>query len=138
MRMLALRAAVAPGHRRQWDASIERALLESERWREARRVKAYYSMPEETGTGGILRAALEEGKRLALPRCVEGEDRFDAVEVRDLEKDLAPGRFRGIMEPREELAAWDGDGFDLVIVPGVAFDRQGGRLGFGKFFNLYL
>ena len=131
-RVAAQRAAIAPPRRRDWDARIQEALLAHERWRRASAVMAYCSMPEEVGTRAILEDALARNKRLLLPRCVPGEKRFEAVEVRDLERDLTPGRFRGLLEPLRELPAWSGDDeLDLIVVPGVAFDRAGRRLGFG-------
>lgn len=130
-KMRALRARIDPQLRRAWNETIQNALLETERWKKARTVLAYRSMPEETATGRVLAAALAQGKRLALPRCVEGEKRFEPVQVHDLENDLAPGKFADLEEPLATLPAWNGGPFDLAIVPGVAFDRKGHRLGFG-------
>jgi 5-formyltetrahydrofolate cyclo-ligase len=133
-RILLERSSISDGLRCQWDRCIEETLLNSEEWRWARRILAYCSMPDEVGTDGLLKAALDQGKRLALPRCLKGVPCFDPVEVRDLETDLVSGKFRGLREPVAALSAWDleRDGaFDLIVVPGVAFDRKGNRLGFG-------
>ncbi len=91
-------------------------------------------MPDEVGTAGILKAAFDQGKRLALPRCLRGTPCFEAIEIRDFEADLVSGKFRGLREPVAALSAWDQEqdgSFDLIVVPGVAFDRTGNRLGFG-------
>ncbi len=133
-RMIEMRATLARDLCRLWDRRIEETLLNLEEWRRARHVLAYCSMPDEVGTGGILKTALNQGKRLALPRCLKGRQCFDPVEIRDLEADLETGLFRGLREPAAHLPAWNFEadgGFDLIVVPGVAFDRKGNRLGFG-------
>lgn len=133
-RILQERSSISDDVRDLWNRRIEETLLNSEEWRRARRVLAYCSMPDEVGTDGILKAALDQGKRLALPRCLKGVPCFDPVEVRDLESDLVCGKFRGLREPGTALSVWDRErdgAFDLIVVPGVAFDRKGNRLGFG-------
>ncbi len=53
-------------------------------------------------------------------------------------EELVPGAF-GVMEPRDSAIAADGSPFDLILVPGMAFDRSGGRLGRGKgYYDRYL
>jgi len=130
--MLIRRAEIGDETRREWNLRIQSHVLDLECWEQAGVVMAYCSMPREVATDGILGAAMAQGKRLFLPRCVEGERRFEAVEVMDLTSDLAPGPFRDLVQPGRRLpAAPCGVSFDLVLVPGVAFDRDGGRLGFG-------
>jgi len=130
--MIERRLAIDVEERATLDRRIQDALLASPRWRAAERVMAYHAMLGEVGTSRILEAAIEDGKRLALPRCVPGERRFEAVEINDPARDLAPGPFRGLLEPAAHLPALtDPDELDLIVVPGVAFDRRGYRLGYG-------
>ncbi|QDV86695.1 5-formyltetrahydrofolate cyclo-ligase [Stieleria magnilauensis] len=82
-----------------------------------------------------LRGTRQAGKRIAVPYCV-GED-LHLFDLRGWD-DLSPGAF-GILEPRPEIrgradrsvAATE---LDLIVVPGVAFDPDGGRLGHGRGF----
>ncbi len=78
----------------------------------------------------LLDAVLARGDVAVLPR-VEAPARMLALHrVRDPDTDIAPG-YRGIPEPREHLPRVDLRNVDWVLVPGVAFDVRGHRLGYG-------
>jgi len=118
------------------------AMLAAERlpewslYRNAQNVLLYAALPGELDTGPMLHRVLADGKGLLLPRCEEGEA-MQAVRVEDL-RSLAPGRF-GIREPSHLLPAADPQSIDLVLAPGLAFDRAGARLGRGRgFFDRFL
>lgn len=103
-------------------------LLAHPRLREARIVMLYHSLPDEVFTHTLADSLLLGGKTILLPR-VTGES---AMELRHYTGpcDLAPGAY-GIMEPSGTPFA-DYAAIDLAIVPGVAFDAAGCRLGRGK------
>jgi len=99
----------------------------------ARTVMLFVDFGDEVRTRHLLAAALEEGKAVVVPYC-EG----DVLKLFRLMStdELSPGTW-GILEPKAELRARCDrrigmDEVDLVMVPGVAFDRRGGRLGHGK------
>ena len=98
----------------------------------ARTVMYYVDVRSEVRTRHYLPAALTQGKRIIVPYCVEGE--LELFLLQNMEE-LAVGMYK-ILEPKVELRARPdkrvepGD-LDLVVVPGVAFDRRGGRLGHG-------
>jgi len=83
----------------------------------------------EPPTDGMIEACLRAGKRVALPRCLgPGEMKF--YEIRSLQE-LQTGAF-GIREPVQDCPEiTDFQTFSLCVVPGLAFDRFGGRLGYG-------
>lgn len=96
-------------------------------------VMGYVHMRDEVRTRSFLPEILKHGKRLVVPYCVG--DELALFCLRDLDE-LALGTF-GILEPKPELQAQadrriDVGQIDLVMVPGVAFDRRGGRVGHGK------
>ena len=98
-------------------------------FREARTVMAYAAMAGEPDLRPVLEEILRRGDRLALPR-MEPDGAMTARWVRDL-RDLVPGVF-GIPEPGPSAKIADPAELDLVLTPGMAFDRRGGRLGRGK------
>jgi 5-formyltetrahydrofolate cyclo-ligase len=95
---------------------------------DARTVLLYSALPDEVPTLPLLNRLTAEGKTVLLPRVVSDTD----MELRRYTgpNDLEPGAF-GIMEPTGELFT-DYDLIDVAIVPGMAFDREGHRLGRGK------
>ena len=103
-------------------------------WQEAKTVCGYLSYNQEVRTGPILRRAMIEGKTVAVPKIVDGEMRF--VVLRDLEN-VGAG-YRGIPEPVADTPVC-GDETALVLLPGLAFDGAGNRLGYGGgFYDRYL
>lgn len=78
----------------------------------------------------LLHAVLARGAVAALPRVDVGARMLMLHEVRDPAVDVVPG-FRGIPEPAPHARAVAVEDIDWVLVPGVAFDPDGGRLGYG-------
>ena len=93
----------------------------------ARRVAAYVALVDEVPTRAILDAVLASGRALLLPRMAAR--RLEFAPVADLAS-LCRGGF-GVLEPQVSSRAVELTPLDLVFVPGVAFDRRGGRLGRG-------
>ena len=101
-------------------------------YQSARTVMYYVDVRSEVRTRHYLPTALGHDKRIVVPYCVDKELELFLLTSMD---QLALGAFR-ILEPRAELRGLPEtrvgvEELDLVIVPGVAFDRQGGRLGHG-------
>lgn len=94
----------------------------------AERVGLYAATGSEISTGPVFEAARRAGKRCLFPRC-RGENQLEFAEVSDWQQ-LERGRF-GILEPGPQLPASPLCENDLVLVPGVAFDLRGGRMGRG-------
>ena len=99
----------------------------------ARTVMFYIDVRTEVRTRQFLPDALRQGKKIVVPYCVDGE-----LELFWLESmyELSTGMYK-ILEPRAELRQLPAkrvavSELDLVMVPGVAFDRSGARMGHGK------
>ena len=78
----------------------------------------------------LAQAALDRGKSIVLPRVDAATRRLVLHRVDDLDADVSPG-FRGIPEPVPRTAIVRPADVDCVLVPGVAFDPAGRRLGYG-------
>lgn len=104
------------------------ALLESnEHFQKAKTILAYHSLPDEVFTHDFIKKH-SKTKTILLPKVI-GDGEMEIRRYRG-ESDLRQGAY-GIMEPCGELFT-DYDQIDLAIIPGMAFDREGNRLGRGK------
>ena len=115
--------------------ALSRAILEEisalPAYRASGTVLAYAGFGSELETDAFLRHTLDEGKTLLLPRVNRQEGLLDVYEVGDVMGDLEAETW-GIREPRPDRCAQsDPAAADFVLVPGLAFDARGGRLGYG-------
>lgn len=127
--MLAARRLLDPLAVAAAEAAVARTARELPAFRQARCLLAYVSVRNEVGTGTLIRAALAAGKTVAVPVTDRARRRLVPARITTYPEGLEPGAF-GIPEPRhfEEVA---GAVLDCILVPGVAFDHRGFRLGFG-------
>jgi 5-formyltetrahydrofolate cyclo-ligase len=124
-------ARLTAGERSDGSARARQLLCRREIWTEARSVLLFAPMADEIDIWPLVTEALGAGKRVALPRYDASSDSYLACEIRDCESDLCPGYF-GIREPRPGCEVMPGNRLDLILVPGIAFDLSGRRLGRGK------
>lgn len=133
--LLQQRAALTVAQREHLSHAAQSRVLKLSIFHDAEIIALYSPIRNEVETGLLAKAALQNGKTLCFP-CVDGESlRFYAV---DSLADLETGCF-GVCEPprcgREVSAAR----IDFLLVPGVAFDSHGQRLGYGQgFFDRFL
>jgi 5-formyltetrahydrofolate cyclo-ligase len=114
-------------------ARITDRVMEMPQYRDAHCVMWYVDVRDEVRTRHALPEALTQGKKVIVPYCVDGELELFWLESMD---ELELGMYR-ILEPRAELRSVQEkkvlpQELDFVMVPGVAFDREGGRTGHGK------
>jgi 5-formyltetrahydrofolate cyclo-ligase len=114
-------------------SQIQDVLLELPEFRNAKTVSFYVTKPGsgEVDTEHMIKASLRMGKRVLLPVVEKTAKRLALSELMDFEAELAPGAFN-VPEPKPEYRRpTPASECDLIIVPGVAFDLHGHRLGFG-------
>ena len=128
---MAARRRIPDAIRDARSAAIADRLTELPAWRGARVIHSYVGAVEgEVGTRELVRRALAEGRTVACPRVRWSPRGLDSFAIRSLD-DLVESR-RGLWEPDPRRAEPVSDAeLDLVVVPGLAFDRRGWRLGFG-------
>jgi 5-formyltetrahydrofolate cyclo-ligase len=110
------------------------ALLESQAvWSRAQSVLFYAPLPDEPDVWRLLQASHASGKTVALPRFDPATGQYVATQFQNAIDDVVTGPF-GIREPAARCPVIALNRLDLVLVPGVAFDLVGHRLGRGKGF----
>lgn len=123
------RANVPRSERDRVSRKLIKKFLATELYRESKILMAYASTPDELQLTELFGACFADGKILAIPLIV-GKGEMRAVEVPGFDA-LEPGEFN-IFTVKPELRKFvDAAKIDCVIVPGAAFDIQGGRLGLG-------
>ncbi len=136
----AVLAAMPAAERDSLSAAVGDRLFAGSFWREAEAVLCYLSLPDEVSTDRIIARALADGKTVGVPRITDAGLAFHRI-------DRIPERWAanpyGIREPDADLPlispANRQGGRLLILVPGLAFDRAGGRLGRGRgFYDRFL
>jgi len=142
--MRAQRDALTPLRIRQASARIQRTVMKLPEWAAARRVCMYLALPTEAQTWALLTACWKTGKQVWVPAYRKTVRRYDLARLRPDDpvqaghwavpeptrprwatpKGMTPNR----VTPNRVMPAR----VDLVVTPGVAFDRSGGRVGHGR------
>jgi len=118
--------------RRKKSRLIQERLFKTPEFKAAKTVMLYCSFDGEVETVDMMKQAKKMGKDVAVPVTVRTEKKIIPSLVENIEEELTDGPY-GIKQPKKEsqrLVAHDR--LDLVVVPGVAFDRRNNRLGRGE------
>lgn len=128
-KILKKRRAIPPGVRRAKSCKIFSKLFKEPLFKEAYHVALYCGIAPEVITRSFLKKILKD-KKVYLPQTDPVRKNLKLRRVRMIPADLRKGPY-GIMEPKVSCPVRSAARMDLILVPGVAFDRQGGRLGRG-------
>jgi 5-formyltetrahydrofolate cyclo-ligase len=127
----ARRDALSKDKRSKKSAAIMKRLFGFANFLEARIVLFYMSYSSEVDTEPVVRKALELEKIVALPLVDSKKKEIVPFRIENLDRDLRPG-YRGIREPiPQRCKQIPVQYINLAIIPGVAFDERGGRIGHG-------
>lgn len=122
---------LGPAERAAASAQARARLAAQPLWQKAESVLFFAPLPEELDLWPLLTDALSARKHVALPRFVAATRTYEVCPIQDLDRDLQVGHF-GIREPNGHCGRLSSNRLDLILVPGVAFDSHGQRLGRGK------
>ena len=111
---------------------IEHKLFEFANFMEAQLAFLYTPVANEIPTEGIIKKALQIEKGVALPVFTDAKNAFNLYKISNYKKDLVIGD-NEILEPNiEKCKKIALEEVDIAIIPGLAFDDKGGRIGFGN------
>ncbi len=130
--ILCAREQLTPAMRAVHDAAITGRLLQLPAYRQASTVLGYMNFGSEYASELWVTQVLANGKQLVLPKVNRHTNTLDLYRVDDLETQLAAGLW-GIREPAVERCKRldDINEVEFALLPGIAFSRNGARLGYG-------
>ena len=126
-------AGLSSQYRAAAAAQVVMSLAARPEWARASSVLLFAPLLDELDVWLLAELALTAGKRVALPAFVPSTSSYAARQIVDPVRDVIVGKF-GVREPATTCVDVPLNQLDLVLVPGVAFDARGGRIGRGKGF----
>lgn len=140
--VLRKRRLIAESKRNEKSKAIIERLLNTEEFKKSNMIMCYVDFDGEAKTREFIESCLRMGKRVTVPMVVKNTDGsrdLIASEVYDLEKDLEKGTF-GVFEPKKDAVRNVNPAeIDMAVVPGVAFDLNKNRVGYGAgFYDRFL
>jgi 5-formyltetrahydrofolate cyclo-ligase len=130
------RAQVTPDEAEEASNSLWIQLKEETFFKKARRIAAFCSIGTEIDTMPLLAKILNSSKELYLPKTEQDQNLMEFHSVSDLKK-LIPGPFNILEPPAGKILS--PKKIDIILVPGLAFDNRGHRLGYGRgYYDRYL
>lgn len=131
-RIRELRRHLAPEWIAEAGAEAQSLLRDRQEWKAAQRVCSYLALPYEVQTGALVKDCWKSGKQLLVPAFRKEKSRYEPALYAG--GALLSG-YGGVPEPEEPVWIENGSparAIDLAVVPGMAFDRRGGRVGHGR------
>lgn len=130
-KMIRMRENLSEETLRQNSREITKRLVALEAFRSCQNILIFLSLPGEVQTEEIIRISLASGKKVYVPLVDAKRKRLEISELPGLDIEFEAKRF-GIREPGPDYINIQLPAvLDFVLVPGLAFDRKGGRIGFG-------
>ncbi|MFA6917946.1 MAG: 5-formyltetrahydrofolate cyclo-ligase [Candidatus Gracilibacteria bacterium] len=108
---------------------IMRKLLVTRIFQKGKNILFYMPIQNEVDTKPLIEFTMKKNKNVLVPR-VENEESMDSYKINSL-KDLIVGKF-DVLEAKKSCEKFPKKDIDLIIIPGIAFDERGYRIGFGK------
>ncbi len=127
--------ALSQEKKQAMDLALTERFLYHPFYQEAKVIATYLSFPHEFQTQGLIDQALKDGKKVLIPKTYpKGRMEFVVYNPQQLVKTSF-----GLLEPQGDLEVVDTSRIDLIHVPGLAFTREGYRIGYGGgYYDRYL
>ncbi len=126
----AMRKNILPSEKLELDNAVFENIIAMPQYTAAKTVLTFVSTPLEVDTHKLIRHALQQGKTVAVPYCLEGTRKMEFYKITSMDQ-LAVRTF-GVLEPVAESCEKLTDYTDSIcLLPGYCFDRLGYRLGYG-------
>lgn len=118
----------------EFSSKIIETLELTDEYKKARTIMVFVSFEDEVMTHQFIKDALADGKNIYVPHILKEEKLMVPAQIFDFDQDLKPGYY-GILSPIEgQEILKDPADIDLVVTPGVLFDKRGYRVGYGAGF----
>lgn len=111
------------------DNNIYKSIINSDLFMKSKVLFIYISFGNEVDTHKIIEYALDSGKEICVPKVISRLKGMRALKINNL-KELEVSNY-GILEPKDNAEEVFLENMDLAIIPGLAFDLKGGRIGYG-------
>lgn len=135
--ILSIRNSLEKETKDKMDYEIYNKLINSELYLKAKNIFIYISFDKEIETKRIINKALNDKKKVYIPKIYIDDKSMKAIRLNSFE-DLKENSM-GILEPMDDSHYIDKKELDLIIVPGVVFDLSGNRIGYGGgYYDRYL
>ena len=121
----------------KYDKVIFKKLINSDIYKRSKKIFTYISFGSEVDTKKFINYAISDNKDIYVPKTDKVNKEMLAIKINSL-NNMNVDKL-GILEPKHVDKSKIGDKFDLIIMPGVAFDKNGNRIGYGGgFYDRYL
>ncbi|XP_048418478.1 5,10-methenyltetrahydrofolate synthetase (5-formyltetrahydrofolate cyclo-ligase) isoform X1 [Stegostoma tigrinum] len=136
-------AALSDAEKRRQTEAVSRRLIAHPKYQNCQRIAVFLSMSDEIQTEDIIKDVFQCGKECFIPRYKSGSNHMDMVKLGSAEEiHCLPLTSWNIRQPAEDGSleeALTSGGLDLILMPGLGFDKHGNRLGRGKgYYDTYL
>ena len=133
-KLLMMRKNLSSEELKHFSELVSNKIQSLKEYKEARMIMSYIAKNKEVRTRELIENSIAMGKKVTAPKVDLLKKNIKLHEIRDFDNDLVPG-FKGILEPKSSLPVIKNlKEIEFALIPGVAFDRKGRRIGFGKGF----
>ncbi|WP_195266102.1 5-formyltetrahydrofolate cyclo-ligase [Clostridium sp. 1001275B_160808_H3] len=136
-KILEIRDSLDNSKKEIMDTKIFNELINTELYKKASNIFIYISFSNEINTINIIEKAFEDRKNVFIPKVYKDEKYMKAIKLNSF--DELKKNSMGILEPIDDSDYIEKENIDLIVVPGVVFDNECNRIGYGGgYYDRYL